>query len=462
MVIRLVGMGLVLVTAAGCQTLWKSTTNVGAATAVAQPATANPLAALPSALKPSSGRIGPVPQVNEQQALQQVLPQLQKLAATDPPAHAELLKQLSTTQPSLWALTAQRAIATTEYRQQIAAAKGVPNRASQVVVTRAAEPMTPPTSPATPLAKQPTFAPPGAPVVLESPAVIASHAPQVIENQHVATSPEAEPTPQEPTNIRLVSATSEPNQQIDRLPSTTSERSESPTDWRTSLDAAITVLQATVPATPHNTEEAYHHARLRLLQLAAGRKGEAVASVPGLPPTEQTYWSKQLYSISTLLDSSSQPDRQRRAAAAADHQAEASDQLRQLSSLSIKNLGFCTEVYGFGAYEPIDQPEFTAGQQATLYCEVDNYRSESTERGYHTSLATSYRIVDSHETLVDSGEFPLVEDHCLSLRHDFHIQYGVTLPTTVYPGEYRLELTVTDQLGNKIGEDSVAFEIVGK
>ena len=466
MVIRLVGIGLVLVAATGCQSLGKSTANADLATTMAQPAAASPLAAVPT------GPLGPAPQVNEQQALEQVLPQLEKLALTDPTAHAALLKQLSTTKPSLWALTTQRAQTTAEYRQQLASNHTGPTAPvatsadSKVVVTSATEPLLPPATPAAPIAKPPTFPPPAVtkptpqnlPKVVPPPTTTTT-TPQVIENPHFAESS----SEQKSSSIQLVSATSDQTERIDRLPSTnTTDHKTTPADWRTSLDAAITVLETTAPAAPHNTEEAYRHARLRLLQLAAGRNGEAVATVPGLPPTEQTYWSKQLYSMSTLLDSSGQPDRQRRAAAAGHHQSEASAQLRQLSSLSLKNLGFCTEVYGFGAYEQIEKPEFTAAQQATLYCEVENYRSDSTERGYHTSLSTSYRIVDSHGTLVDSGEFPLVEDHCLSLRRDFHIQYGVNLPTTVYPGDYRLELTVTDQLGNKIGEDSVAFEIVTK
>ena len=222
------------------------------------------------------------------------------------------------------------------------------------------------------------------------------------------------------------------------------------------------MLESSLDDLPQSSEEAYLHTRLRLLQLAAGRRSEAVEAAPGLPTAEQGYWSQQLFALSTLIDPTTQPDRKRRAGAAAHYQQEASAQLAQLGSLSVRNLNFCSEVYGYGAYEPIDEPMFRAGEQAQLYVEVENYRSVSTERGLHTSLATSYRFLDKSGQVVQEGDFPVVEDHCLSRRRDFHIKYRAPIPTAIYPGEYELELTVTDQLGDKIARETVAFAIVGE
>lgn len=53
-----------------------------------------------------------------------------------------------------------------------------------------------------------------------------------------------------------------------------------------------------------------------------------------------------------------------------------------------------------------------------------------------------------------------VQDLCQNQRRDFHMQYGVVLPTRIYPGQYQLRLTITDQLSHKIGQASVPFEIV--
>jgi hypothetical protein len=69
-------------------------------------------------------------------------------------------------------------------------------------------------------------------------------------------------------------------------------------------------------------------------------------------------------------------------------------------------------------------------------------------------------VVDPQGRRVDGAQFPEVEDVCRNQRHDFHMQYGVALPTRIYPGEYELRLIITDQLSNKIGQASLPFEIV--
>jgi hypothetical protein len=69
-------------------------------------------------------------------------------------------------------------------------------------------------------------------------------------------------------------------------------------------------------------------------------------------------------------------------------------------------------------------------------------------------------VVDASGQRVDGRQFPDVEDLCQNQRRDFHMQYGVVLPTRIYPGEYQLRLTVTDQRSHKIGQASVPFEIV--
>lgn len=415
--------------------------------------------------------LGPFPKLSEQQALQSVLPQLEQLAAEDPSLHSAVLKQMASTEPSLWPATVERAKSTALYKTQLAQRANPTTPATRLTETQpaAGSPFgSPPlrvadrrSSPLAPPASRPNAeanhageaATPANPPAATTPTV-----PQVIENRHASASTEQ-------STIRLVSANAgeaPPTLATAEEPPSVGPPSPAARDWRANLDAAIAALEADVADAPRSSAEAYRHVRLRLLRLAAGRSDDAVSPTPGLSTTEQGFWSKQLFALSTLLDAAATRDLGGRAAAATHHQAEASAALGQLGDLRIENLTFCDEVYGFGAYDPIDAPRFTAGQSVSLYTEVENYRSESTEEGYRTSLATSYRVVDRHGALVDSGEFPVVEDLCLSRRRDFHIQYSVTLPTTVYPGEYRLQLTITDQLGDKIGDDEIAFEIVSK
>ena len=144
------------------------------------------------------------------------------------------------------------------------------------------------------------------------------------------------------------------------------------------------------------------------------------------------------------------------------HLDEARAALSELATLQIRNLAFVKSVDGFGAYEPLTTKRFQPGDQVVLYAEVENFRSESGEDGYRTALATSYQVVDKTGRRVEGGQFPEISDTCRSRRRDFHMQYGVALPKRIYPGEYELELIITDQQSGKIGRTSLPFEIAAE
>ena len=95
----------------------------------------------------------------------------------------------------------------------------------------------------------------------------------------------------------------------------------------------------------------------------------------------------------------------------------------------------------------------------TLYAEIDNFRSESTERGYHTSLATSYEVLDQAGNRVEGGEFANVDDYCRNKRNDFYIEYTFQLPSRIYASNYQLRLLIRDRLSGKIGKATADFEI---
>ncbi len=230
--------------------------------------------------------------------------------------------------------------------------------------------------------------------------------------------------------------------------------------WQTHLTSAIDAMQQQVKTHPGNTDELQEHMRLRMLLLMAGRETDSLAPIPGASPTEQDYWSKQLFALSTYFDANRQPDTKQRAAGALVHLDAARAKLAELATLQVRNLTFVNKVDGYGLYDAHKDTKFKPGDQVTLYTEIDNFRSESTKDGYRTTLATSYEVVDTQGRRVDGAQFPEVEDVCRNQRHDFHMQYGVALPTRIYPGQYELRLIITDQLTHKIGQATILFEIV--
>jgi hypothetical protein len=230
-------------------------------------------------------------------------------------------------------------------------------------------------------------------------------------------------------------------------------------DWQQHVREAAEDLGRQVKQSPTTTAEVHQHVSLRLLRLLAGDTERALEPIPHIPPAEQDYWSRQVFAVATYLDHHSQPDDKRRAAASVNHLDEAVSHLRELGSLSLRNLSFCKNVFGYGAFEPYDSDVFAPGEQVSLYVEVENYHSESSEKGFCTLLGATYEILDDKGKRVSGGDFPDVDDCCRSRRRDFHIQFGLALPQSLSPGRYRVELVVKDRQSDKRGHAKVPFEI---
>ncbi len=229
--------------------------------------------------------------------------------------------------------------------------------------------------------------------------------------------------------------------------------------WEQQLATALESFARQVPEPPGTTQDVPALARFKLMQLAAGQPDAAPERVPGMSPTDHDYWSGQLFALAT--DPASAMDSKHRATAASHQLEKVLIHLREQAALSVRNLAFCTKVYDYGAYEEYAESRFQAGKQLSLYAEVENFQSCMTDRGYFTSLASSYELLDEKGIHVDRGEFPSVEDYCRNRRRDFHIEYGLSLPEQIAAGNYRLQLTIKDNLSNKTGQNVIEFEVAG-
>ncbi|MCA9240344.1 MAG: hypothetical protein KDA37_09100 [Planctomycetales bacterium] len=388
---------------------------------------------------------------SREQAFQRVLDDLQEIGRESPTAQQHLLAQLRSTDPAFWEALAQRTKSELRYHQELVAGpKPEGNQRVASLPGSRAGAESPQSEPATMM--YPQTQPAAAEQGSREPA---QTAPAQSTQQSAAELRRVDPS------IKAASATMvfpAPDASIAAAPNQPAGDLGGQS-WEASLHRAIEGLSAELSTHPQTTGEAYSHVRLRLLQLAAGNLSDAAEAAPGLTATEQQYWSNQLLAISTLLDHQTQIDARRRAAAGGVHLKRAVDALDELGSLTVSNVVFCDTIYGFGAYKPVAKSHFRPGQEVKLYAEIENFKTISTPQGEHTSLATSYKVLDQHGGLVDSGEVPVVNDYCAQRRRDFHIEYTLTLPQRVYPGAYVLELTLTDQLGDKIGHGSIQFDI---
>jgi hypothetical protein len=414
---------------------------------IASDAPVNPFDAKAASLRKAMG----TQPMTQEEALAGILDELEEIEAIDPAARLKLLADLKSTPPEDYNRVVQVWKTALDYRRQLAL------RETQLAMDDAEEP-------AAAVAEKYQF---GA-------ARVVSHRAQSPVDSTSVESIEQSRTVTEAPTARIVEAapvvvsdtTSAPAAAA--LPSNRDAMTRLATatipvtvtgDWRTQLDAAIADLERTVRPQPETVAELHDHYRLRTLQLLAGREQDAYRPIPGASPVQHDYWSKQLFAMAAFLNDAGPQDDKQRAAAALVHLDGARGALAELATLQIRNLAFVEKVEGFGAYAPLKRTQFDPGAGVSLYAEVENFASTSTAEGYETVLATSYQVVDNAGKRIDGAQFPDVTDVCRGRRRDFHLQYGVSLPTRISPGDYRLVLTITDQRSGKIGHAELAFEI---
>ncbi|MEQ8209698.1 MAG: hypothetical protein RH917_07685 [Lacipirellulaceae bacterium] len=387
--------------------------------------------------------------LDEKAALSGVLDELQEIGAIDPSAQQQLMADLKETKPEHYALVVDQFRTALAYRQQLAERemKKAQHSSPEEMIAHGSR-----SRQASRRRSDEATAPNGVPAMQ----IASSAARENFESRAASRTTKSLHLPPPPSSV--ASAIDNQVQVVTHveagLPTANSNAS-----WEEQLKSSIAKLEASVAPSPRTVDEVHEHLRLRTLQLLAGNQEAALQPIPGASPAQQDYWAKQLYAISTFLDQKSHKDSKSRAAAALVHLDAARGQLAELATLQVRNMTFASRVDGFGEYKTVEKARFKPGGQVTLYAEVANYRSDSTEEGYRTLLTTSYQIVDKAGQRVDGGQFPDIEDLCQNRRRDFHMQYTIPLPMRIYAGTYEMQLIITDGLSNKIGQASVPFEI---
>ncbi len=494
--IRFAILSVLALTAWGCSGPWLPTFNRTRALPTAKPVSYDT-----SAVNAPVAPITPIATVTEPEAITEaepdlagVLDKLQQIREIDPAAEQKLLEELRRTPSKSWPLVAEQFRASLAYHQKLAS-KTPPLREGTVAEDalmlqrrKSALAKKPDESQSAALDGKPSTAigalvdprkyetdgisseqlattlnaMPGTqpqPIETAPAEFIASETPQPlpIGSQHQANDAQsALPI----SKARLDSAVLQTSLEK-KTAEGESASSSPPHDWQALVNQAAAELSQRVAAEPLSTAEVHQHASLRILWLLTGDTEKALAPIPRISPTEQDYWSRQLFALATYLDHHTIPDDKRRAAASVTHLEESLTSMRELGSLNLRNLTFCKSVYGYGAIEPFKMDDFSPGQKVSLYLEIENYHSESTAQGFCTLLGSTYEILDENGARINDGEFPDVDDCCRSRRRDFHIHYGLTLPENMKPGRYQLQLVVKDRQSEKLGNATVAFAIRG-
>jgi len=246
-----------------------------------------------------------------------------------------------------------------------------------------------------------------------------------------------------------------------------------PHDWRQALAEARELLSARLGslrgeaasdalAAPSDSSESERRrlaATLRLLDLAAGDVERAVTATSSTTAEDRDFWVSEIHGLSLLLSEDGPPIAERRRALALKRLREAAGHLAGAAALEVRNLAFCRRVNSYGSIEEFKKYEFTPGQEAILYVEVDNFTSVAAEKGHEASFAASYRILDAAGRITAEGEFPVQSEVCRRCRRDMFLAFHLWIPKRIYPGPYTLQLTVEDLKGEKFGQAVGDFSV---
>jgi len=196
-------------------------------------------------------------------------------------------------------------------------------------------------------------------------------------------------------------------------------------DWHAPLAEAIALLDAQLDGASPDQEAQADRVKLRLLQWAA-------------EPSRR--------STDPLGEASHRLER-------------VSDALAEAAPLVVRNLAFCRAVQSYGSIKRFEKYEFSPGQRLLLYAEVENFGSQQTPRGYHTSLRSSYQIFDGAAARVACQKSTTTDEYCLNRRRDYFLGCDFRLPGTLHPGRHTLVLSVEDLKKGKVGEASIEFAV---
>jgi hypothetical protein len=376
------------------------------------------------------------------QAMQEIMEELRQLGTLDPAAQNKLMEDLKQTDPALWPLVMQQFRAAIAYKRRAAQRE-----------TMAADGNTPISGNPSSGDKQPADCASRLPASGSAPAApnplpkdnypAASELPAASQG----VKPAVEQQPVKETANAVVNA------------SYNAPVSDMPDNRQEELSAAIKAMEAATPSNPKTADELARQARLRMLYVLAGRRDDALKPIPSAPPAMQEFWSKELYGLDMLLDLEKTPDATRRAAESKQILCEAISRLGETAPLVVRNLSFCTAIQSYGCFTPFKKYEFTPDQEALLYAEMDNFASESTSKGFHTLLRSSYQILDSAGQRVADHTFTTTEEYCQNTRHDFFIGYHLRMPKRINPGKYTLQMTIEDLKSQKVGQSTIELTI---
>ena len=231
-------------------------------------------------------------------------------------------------------------------------------------------------------------------------------------------------------------------------------------NWEDHIREALYQLKETDDKAASPEMQVRYAAIMRMLNVAVGDLESAMEPIEGLQANEQDYFRHQFKALHDALDPAGNPVPSRRWSLTMISQRKALEHLAAASDLQVNNTAFCTNVQGFGNVSKFPEYNFKPDQELLLYCELDNFVSESLKSGYETQLQGRYEIVDANGRRLADQVLPMDSHVCSNQRRDYFIAYRIYMPKEVAAGRHKLKLTIEDMKGRKFGHSELDFQII--
>lgn len=242
-----------------------------------------------------------------------------------------------------------------------------------------------------------------------------------------------------------------------------------PTAWEEELDRLIAMTDSLAASgTMGGTaQQRYDYLRkqvyLRMLFLISKKPQQSMDAIAGIDAADQEFWKDTFFALSSYLDPAFAGNAQSRATRTIRPLRTAVQRLQETADLDIQQLVFCQKITNFGNYDPFSQNEFREGDPVLIYAEIANFKTMPIATGqFQTRLRSKieiYKVGVNGRQQVKVFDFPPTNDVCRNRRRDYFHSYEIEIPKQVGAGPYILQLTVTDEQGQKIATDVINFTI---
>jgi hypothetical protein len=163
---------------------------------------------------------------------------------------------------------------------------------------------------------------------------------------------------------------------------------------------------------------------------------------PGGNAKESTLWRTVLTALAAATGPETSDDPARGAEVRAAVEA-----LEEHAPLAIADLRICRKVHGFGNFEPLDPARCRPGASMIVYCELEGLRYEPQGPMRRSRLSTRVELVPARGgEPAWSQDLGTAEDVCRRRRRDYYVNFRITLPPTLPPGDYELRLSQADEV----------------